>query len=92
VFNCFINDLHSIFDGTCDPVCLDETSINSLSFADDLVILSESQSGLQSALNKLENYCHKWQLTVNKNKTKVMIFHTGNTFQSQFFLSKIKTY
>ena len=51
---------------TCDPVCLDETSINSLSFADDLVILSESQSGLQSALNKLENYCHKWQLTVNK--------------------------
>ena len=77
---------------TCDPVCLDETSINSLSFADDLVILPESQSGLQSALNKLENYCHKWQLTVNKNKTKVMIFHTGNTFQSQFFLSKIKTY
>ena len=71
---------------------LDETSINSLSSADDLVILSESQSGLQSALNKLENYCHKWQLTVNKNKTKVMIFHTGNTFQSQFFLSKIKTY
>jgi hypothetical protein len=51
---------------TCDPVCLDETSINSLSFADDLVILPESQSGLQSALNKLENYCHKWQLTVNK--------------------------
>ena len=66
-------------------VCLDETSINSLSFADDLVILSESRSGLQSALNKLENYCHKWQLTVNKNKTKVMIFHIGNTFQSQFF-------
>ena len=39
------------------------------SFADDLVILSESQSGLQSALNKLENYCHKWQLTANKNKS-----------------------
>jgi hypothetical protein len=58
------------------------------SFADDLVILSESQSGLQSALNKLENYCHKWQLTANKNKTKVMIFHTGNTFQSQFCYQK----
>ena len=88
MFNCFINDLHSIFDGTCDPACLDETSINSLSFADDLDILSESQSGLQSALNKLENYCHKWQLTVNKTKTKVMIFHTGNTFQSHFVLIK----
>ena len=88
MFNCFINDLHSIFDGTCDPACLDETSINILSFADDLDILSESQSGLQSALNKLENYCHKLHLTVNKNKTKVMIFHTGNTFQSQCFSIK----
>ena len=50
--------------------------------------MSESQSGLQSALNKLENYCHKWQLTVNKNKTKDMICHTGNTFQSQYFYQK----
>jgi hypothetical protein len=50
--------------------------------------MSKSQSGLQSALNKLENFCHKWQLTINKNKTKVMIFHTGNTFQSQFFFIK----
>jgi len=85
LFNFFINDLHLIFDGTCDPACLDEASINILSFADDLDILSESQSGLQSALNELEHYCNKWVLTVNKNKTKVMIFHTGNTFQSQFF-------
>ena len=45
LFNCFINDLHSVFDNTCDPVHLDNTSISSLSFADDLVILSESQAG-----------------------------------------------
>jgi hypothetical protein len=41
---------------------------------DDLVILSESQAGLQNSLNKLEKYCYKWQLTVNTNKTKIMIF------------------
>ena len=41
LLNCFINNLHSIFDGTCDPVCLDETSINSLSFTDDLVYEQE---------------------------------------------------
>ena len=45
LFNCFINDLHSIFDGTCDPVSLHKTTISSLSFADDLLILSESQNG-----------------------------------------------
>ena len=71
----FINDLHSVFDNTCDPVHLDNTYISSLSFADDLVILSESQAGLQNALNKLEKYCYKWQLTVNTNKTKIKIFY-----------------
>jgi hypothetical protein len=50
------------------------TSISSLSFADDLVILSESQAGLQNSLNKLEKYCYKWQLKLNTNKTKIMIF------------------
>jgi hypothetical protein len=97
LFNCFINDLHSIFDGTCDPVYLDKTPISSLSFADNLLILSESQNGLQSALNKLEKYGYKWQLTVNTNKTKIMIFHLRNTFESkkiykQNQLTEVKEY
>ena len=54
---------------TCDPLYLQDRSINSLSFEDDLVICSESQKGLQTVLNKLDNYCLKWQLTTIK-KTK----------------------
>ena len=85
----YYSDLHGIICYACQ-VMHNKTMLCKppFSFADDLVILSESQNGLQSALNKLEDYCHKWQLTVNKNKTKVMIFHTGNTFQSQFFFIK----
>ena len=74
LFNCFINDLNTIFDNTCDPPILDASSIQSLSYADDLVILSKSHQGLQNSLNKLHHYCYKWQLTVNANKTKVMVF------------------
>jgi hypothetical protein len=48
LFNYFINDLHSIFDSTCDPLYLQDRSINNLSFADDLVIFSESQKRLQT--------------------------------------------
>jgi hypothetical protein len=58
----------------------------SSSFADDPVILSESQAGLQNSLNKLEKYCYKWQLTVNTNKTKIMIFQGSNHSYSIFFL------
>lgn len=42
----------------------------SLSFADDLVILSTSHHGPQNALKKLEDSCYKWQLTVNAKKNQ----------------------
>ena len=71
LFNCYINDLHNIFDDSCDPLKLDMSNISSLSFADDLVILSKSHQGLQNALKKLESYCYKWQLTVNTKKQKL---------------------
>ena len=50
-----------------------------LLYADDIVIFSENEEGLQNGLNLLEQYCDKWKLQVNVNKTKVMIFRkAGN--------------
>ena len=46
-------------------------------FADDLVLLSSSAAGLQRSLDKLGEYCKKWQLSVNLKKTKVLIFNKG---------------
>jgi len=46
-----------------------------LLYADDIVIFSETQEGLQEGLNVLSKYCEKWKLVVNVNKTtKVMVF------------------
>jgi hypothetical protein len=61
------------------------------------IILSESQAGLQNSLNKLEKYCYKWQLTVNTNKTEIMIFQGSNHSYSNFFnknlsLAEVKEY
>ena len=42
--------------------------------ADDTVIFSDSHQGLQKALENLEVYCKIWKLTVNVDKTKVVIF------------------
>ena len=42
LFNIFINDIHDIFEASCNPLDITSRKINSLSFADDLVILSES--------------------------------------------------
>ena len=75
LFNLFINDIHSIFSTSCQPVKINDWNINSLSFADDLVILSESRSGLAESLNKLNTYCDEWGLKINPSKTNVMIFN-----------------
>ena len=45
LFYCFINDLHEIFDNSCDPLFLEESKLSSLSFTDDLVLLSISHKG-----------------------------------------------
>ena len=75
LFNIFINDLSSIFDSAeCTPPRLTELNVGSLLFADDLIIISETKTGLQNSMNYLSNYCDRWQLTVNINKTKSLVF------------------
>ena len=83
LFNMFINDLPCIFDDTCKPAILGEMSLQSLLYADDLVIFSESAHGLQNAMTKLALYCRKWGLTVSETKSKFMCIqqasHTPQT-------------
>ncbi len=44
--NIYQNDIHEIFDSTCDPVELGGMIFNYLSWADDMVIISKSKAGL----------------------------------------------
>lgn len=83
--NLFQNDLHEIFNKSCDPVTLDGYSFNSLSWADDLVLMSTSPSGLQQCLDRLDTYCIKWSLTVNKSKTQCMTCSKGHLTHKPFF-------
>ncbi len=48
-----------------------------LLYADDAVIMSDTPDGLQHILNNLYDYSVKWKLTVNTEKTKVMVFRKG---------------
>ena len=45
-----------------------------LLYADDTVILAENDRDLQMALDSVHEYCTKYKLTVNINKTKIMTF------------------
>ena len=75
LFKLFINDLPNIFDSSCEPASLHSKEISCLLFADDVVLISESKDGLQRALNKIKEYSDKWALTINTEKSKIMIFN-----------------
>ena len=75
LFNLFVNDIHDEFNSSCSPVSGENHSFSSLSFADDIVLLSETSTGLQNALNIIQNYCKNWGLKINCEKTKVVEFN-----------------
>ena len=52
-------------------------------FANDAGILSDSIEELQSSLNYLEMLCIKWNLTVNIDKTKIVVFRKGGQFSNK---------
>ena len=45
-----------------------------LLFADDMVLIGHSVSDLQASLNRLHDYCSKWGMKINIDKTDIMVF------------------
>ena len=80
LFNIYINDLPQICDNDqSKPPSLNSEYVPALLYADDLILLSETAEGLQNSLNLLHNYCTKWKLVVNLNKTNAITIGKGKT-------------
>ena len=77
-FSLFLNDIEMYLQADANAgIKLDQLSIHLLMFADDAVIFSETIEGLQESLNNLKQYCDKWNLSVNIDKTEIMVFRKG---------------
>merc|ERR1712240_187423 len=83
LFNLFISDLAKKFDTMEEKVQLGSISVNSLFWADDLVLFSETKAGLDRLLNTLEEYCRENELMINTKKTKCMIFNKTGRLMSR---------
>ena len=78
LFSLFLNDVEmQLADIGNEGITLEQLSIYLLLFADDAVLFSETPEGLQKSLDIFETYCQKWNLTVNVEKTKVVVFRKG---------------
>ena len=85
LFNIFLSDIQEKFDNCGDNILLGAEEISCLIWADDILILSETEAGLQRKLNNLSAYCNINKLEVNTDKTKVMTFNkTGRLMKREF--------
>ena len=58
--------------GDIDSPVLNESVIDCLLYADDLVILSSTFGGLQRKFDNLTKYCDRWKLEINESKSMVL--------------------
>ena len=70
LFNIIIDDMKNIFDDSCDPVKMLECPLSHLLCADDLVLMSTSETGLNNCLKRLGHFCETWQMEVNMKNVK----------------------
>ena len=91
LFKIYINDLFEYLKSNTNVPYLDTEPIDCLMYADDLVLLSTSENGLQKSLNGLSKFCIDWKLSINIEKTKIMVFNkSGRLIQTNLYLNKIK--
>lgn len=58
-----------------------EVSIHTLLFADDTVVIAPNAGQLRKKIQVLEQYFDKWDLIVNMEKTKVVVFRKGGRLE-----------
>ena len=81
LFALFINDLEDyLLQKGCEPITFDDAVLDNyiqlmaLMYADDTIIMSTTKRGLQKAINHMCDFCEKWKLKINSDKTKVTVF------------------
>ena len=60
------------------------SKIGALAYADDIVILGDTEEELQSILDIVYNWCLKWGVKVNLSKTTIIHFRIKGKNQSSF--------
>ncbi|KAH0814865.1 hypothetical protein GEV33_007925 [Tenebrio molitor] len=74
----FIGDIEEMFrKGQAGGVVVGKEKVWSLAYADDLVVLAREEKGMKEMLGNMEKYMRRKKLTVNVEKSKMMVFRKG---------------
>ena len=99
LFSIYLHDLKSFISQKCnglkDIENLQKEHLNEeivtffklyiLLYADDTVILAENPNHPQASLDEMKKYCDTFDLHINVNKTKILIFSRGKLRRHHIF-------
>ena len=95
LFNIFLSDLPAkLLTPDCRPAKLIHSKpLGCIAWADDILLLSETNEGLQSMLSKLIEYSSENHMEINSKKTEGMIFNkTGRFIRTAYKLNDVHIY
>ena len=88
LFNLYIDDVGSVFTDQCAPLELHDIKLSHFLYADDMILLSETEEGLQNSLNALHGFSVRKRLEISVKKSKTMVFNKSGRFIKKIFQSK----
>ena len=83
LFALYINDIEDCLESPTSGITLAHMRFLLLLYADDVVIFADSETELQSAINRLHAYCNRWKLQINLSKSYILVFGRGRVNRSQ---------
>lgn len=93
LFSIFLNDLeHYLLANSDINLSMDDENLNVflkivvILYADDTVVFAHTEHDMISIMNCFQNYCNLWNLNINFDKTKVLIFGDRSARNRQRFI------
>ena len=83
LFSVFVNDLVSEINAMHLGVNLGNENISLLLYA-DIALVAENEANLQAMLDKLHDWCKKWRVLINTDKSKCVHFRRSKQRRSNF--------
>ena len=84
LFCIYMNDFLMELDrniNKIDPINISNLNLAALIYADDILLMSETQTGIITQIKLLHKYCESNSLKINYNKTKIMIFNETEKYE-----------
>jgi hypothetical protein len=83
LFGLYINDLANDIN-SCNSGISPGSKLNILLYADDIAMIADTEENLQNMIDRLFDWCKKWRLRVNIEKTNTVHFRNKSCPSSDF--------